>query len=176
MAEEPMCTIRVVRPSLLVDTLRSYKILLNGAVAGSIGHDSTLEIAAPAGAIAIEARIDWCRSNPLKISTVPGQTVEIEVRNHWGALLGLWAITLGRNSYLLLTQRPRPRKLKKPEAAPAIARWPRRMASAWTVRSCGPDAALHFQSRRSVNYGRDEVAVSRQRGRLGGSVQFCFIS
>jgi hypothetical protein len=105
VADGTMCTIRVVRPSLLVDTLRSYKILLNGNVAGTIGHNSTLEIAAPAGATTIEARIDWCRSNALKLNTVPGQTIEIEVRNYWGALLGLWAVTFGRNRYLLLTQR-----------------------------------------------------------------------
>lgn len=105
MAQDAMCTIRVVRPSLLADTLRSYKILLNGNVAGSIGHNGTLEIAAPAGTVTIEARIDWCRSNALTVNAVPGQTVEIEVRNNWGAFLGLWAVTFGRNSYLRLTQR-----------------------------------------------------------------------
>jgi hypothetical protein len=106
MAEGDMCTIRLVRPSLFVDRIRSYKILLNGKMAGSIGHDSAIEIAAPAGAITLEARIDWARSRPLTINTVPGERIEIEVRNHWGARLGLWAITFGKNSYLLLTQRP----------------------------------------------------------------------
>jgi hypothetical protein len=106
MAEGNMCTIRLVRPSLLADRVRSYKILLNGNVAGSIGHDSTLEIAAPAGAITLLAKLDWVRSAPLTIHTVPRQVVEIEVRNHWGLGRALWAITFGRNSYLLLTQRP----------------------------------------------------------------------
>ena len=70
---------------------------------GKIGNNSTLEIAAPAGSMTIEARIDWARSQPLTIKTVPHQTFEIEVRNHWGASRALWAITFGRGSYLLLT-------------------------------------------------------------------------
>jgi hypothetical protein len=106
MAGDNMGTIRIIRPSLLADVIRSYQILLNGKVAGSIGNNSTIEIAARAGANTIEAKIDWGRSLPLTINTVPHQTVEIEVRNHWGALWALWAITFGRNSYLLLTQRP----------------------------------------------------------------------
>jgi hypothetical protein len=108
MAEDNTCTIRLVRPPLFADRIRSYKILLNGKVAGSIGHDSTLEIAAPAGATRLEAKLDWARSRPLTINTLPRETIEIEVRNHWGLGRALWAITFGRNSYLLLTQRPTP--------------------------------------------------------------------
>ena len=70
MAEDNVCTIRFVRPPLFADRIRSYKILLNGKVAGSIGHDSTLEIAAPAGATTLEARIDWARSRP----PLPGES------------------------------------------------------------------------------------------------------
>jgi proline racemase len=106
MAEANMCTIRVVRPSQFADMIRSYQILLNGKDAGTISRNGVLEIAVPAGPITIEATIDWGRSRPLAINTVPGQLIEIEVSNHWGALLALWAITFGKNSYLLLTPRP----------------------------------------------------------------------
>jgi hypothetical protein len=106
MIEDGMCTIRLVRPALFVDRIRSYQILLNGNKAGMISHDSTLEIRVPAGPVTIEAKIDWARSQPLTINTVPGQTIEIEVRNHWGTVLGLWAISFGRGTYLLLTPRP----------------------------------------------------------------------
>jgi hypothetical protein len=105
MAEGNLCTIRLVRPPRFADRIRSYQILLNGKIAGSIDNDSALEIAAPAGAITIEAEIDWARSRPLTINTVPRERIEIEVRNRWGALLSLWAIAFGKNSYLLLTQR-----------------------------------------------------------------------
>jgi hypothetical protein len=106
MAEDNLCTIRLVRPAAYADLIRSYKILLNGKPAGSIANKGTLEIAAPAGPNTVEARIDWGRSEPLTINAAPHQTVEIEVRNHWGPLLALWAITFGKNSYLVLTQRP----------------------------------------------------------------------
>jgi hypothetical protein len=106
MVEDNMCTIRLVRPSLFVDRIRSYQILLNGKQAGKIGNNSTLEIRVPAGPVTIEARLDWVRSQPLTINAPPGQTLEIEVRNHWGASRALWAISFGRNTYLLLTPRP----------------------------------------------------------------------
>ena len=106
MVEANPSTIRLVRPSLFVDVLRSYRILVNGSDAGKIGNNSTLEIRAPAGPVTIEARLDWVRSQPLTIDAVPGQTLEVEVRNHWGASRALWAISFGRNSYLVLTPRP----------------------------------------------------------------------
>ena len=106
MIEDNMCTIRLVRPPLFVDRIRSYQILLNGKKAGKISHDSTLEIRVPAGPVTIEAKIDWARSQPLTINAVPGQTIEIEVRNHWGTARALWAISFGRDTYLLLTPRP----------------------------------------------------------------------
>jgi hypothetical protein len=100
------CTIRVVRPSQYVDMLRSYQIMLNGGKVGSIARNDVLEVTAPAGKATIEARIDWGRSRPLMIDAKPGQTIEIEVRNRWGSLLAIWAITFGRGSYLELRPRP----------------------------------------------------------------------
>ena len=43
------------------------------------------------------------RSRPLTIEAAPRQKIEIEVVNNWGALLSLWAITFGKNTYLKLT-------------------------------------------------------------------------
>ena len=106
IVEANACTIRLVRPSLLVDVLRSYRILVNGRESGKIGNNSTLEISVSAGPVTIEARLDWVRSQPLTIHAMPGQTLEVEVRNQWGASRALWAISFGRNSYLVLTPRP----------------------------------------------------------------------
>jgi hypothetical protein len=105
MTDNNTCTIRLVRPSLLVDRIRSYQILLDGKQAGKIGNDSTLELRIPAGPVTVQAKLDWTRSQPLTINAVPGQTIEIEVRNHWGTTRALWAISFGRDSYLLLTRR-----------------------------------------------------------------------
>jgi hypothetical protein len=65
-----------------------------------------LDIDAPSGALRIEARIDWGRSRPLSIDASPDQIIEIEVSNEWSPLLGLWAITFGKNNYLTLRQLP----------------------------------------------------------------------
>jgi hypothetical protein len=105
MAGDGTCKIRLVRPSRLADRIRSYNILVNGKSAGFIGNNGTLEIAAPAGAITIQAAIDWARSAPLTVNALPDQTIEIEVSNPWSSWKALWAVTFGRNTYLLLTPR-----------------------------------------------------------------------
>ncbi|MCK1352607.1 hypothetical protein IVB56_16265 [Bradyrhizobium sp. CW7] len=98
------CTIRFVRASQYADWLRSYELWVNGTSVGKLARNGVLEITLPAGACTIEATIDWGRSQPLVVRTTPGQTVEIEVRNRWGAWAALWAISFGKNSYLVLTE------------------------------------------------------------------------
>jgi hypothetical protein len=85
---------------------RSYKLFINGRQVGSIARNAVLDLEAPSGPLTIDARIDWGRSRPLRIDAAPKQKIEIEVSNHWGALLSLWAITFGFRSYLVLKQRP----------------------------------------------------------------------
>lgn len=104
MTDANTCNIRFVRPSQYVDRLRSYELWVNGTSVGKIARDDALEITTPAGACTIEARIDWCKSQPLIVRTVPGETVEIEVRNKWGPWAFLWGISFGKNSYLILTE------------------------------------------------------------------------
>jgi hypothetical protein len=79
--------------------------MLDGKDMGRIGNNGALEFASRAGSMTIEAKIDWARSQPLTINTVPHQTFEIEVRNPWSAALSLWAVSFGRDSYLTLTPR-----------------------------------------------------------------------
>jgi hypothetical protein len=102
------CMLRIVRRSEFADVFRSYKIFINGTAVGSIAHDSVLDLEVPSGPLTIEARVDWGRSRPLAIEAVPGKKIEIEVSNHWGALLSLWAVTFGYRSYLMLKQLPAP--------------------------------------------------------------------
>ncbi|MET4121296.1 hypothetical protein ABIB85_007747 [Bradyrhizobium sp. JR1.5] len=104
MTDVNACTIRFVRPSQYADRLRSYELWVNGTSVGKLARNGALEITLPAGACTIEATIDWGRSQPLIVRTTPGQTVEIEVRNRWGAWAALWAISFGKNSYLVLTE------------------------------------------------------------------------
>ena len=100
------CMLRFVRGSGYADWLRQYKIFINGAQVGALARNSALDVEVPSGALTIEARVDWGRSEPLTIEAAPGQRIEIEVSNHWGALLALWGSTFGFRSYLTLKRRP----------------------------------------------------------------------
>jgi hypothetical protein len=100
------CRLRLVRGSGYADRLRRYKIFIDGAQVGTIARDAVLDLEVPSGPHTIEARIDWGRSQPLTIEATPDQRIEIEVSNHWGALLALWAITFGFRSYLTLKRLP----------------------------------------------------------------------
>ena len=108
MVTSAPCMLRIIRRSGFADALRSYKIFINGKAVGSIARDSVLDLEVPSGPLTIEARVDWGRSRPLAIEAVPGKKFEIEVSNHWGALLSLWGATFGYRSYLLLKQLPAP--------------------------------------------------------------------
>lgn len=98
-------TIRLVRPKRYADMIRSYRIFLNGREVGSIGNGGVLEFAAPAGRNTLVGKIDWARSEPFEIVTQPGETVEVEIANRWGAFLSIWGVTFGMNSYLKFTRK-----------------------------------------------------------------------
>ena len=106
MSTGATCTLRIVRGSGYADRLRSYKIFINGAQVGTIARDTVLDLQVPSGPLTIEARLDWGRSQPLTIEATPDQRIEIEVSNHWGALLALWGITFGFRTYLTLKRLP----------------------------------------------------------------------
>jgi hypothetical protein len=94
----------IVRRGGFADSLRPYKIFANGEQVGTIKKNSVLHLDVPSGTIKVEARIDWGESEPLTITAAPGQTIEIEVSNHWGLWLALWGATFGSHSYLNLKQ------------------------------------------------------------------------
>ena len=106
MRTNATCKLRIIRHGGSADFLRSYKIIVNGSEVGIIAKESVLDIEVPSGPLRIEARIDWGRSRPLLIEAAPDQRIEIEVSNHWGLLLSLWAITFGSGSYLVLKRLP----------------------------------------------------------------------
>ena len=104
MTDANVCKIRFIRTSQYADMLRTYQLRIDGRKVGTIARDDAFEVRVLAGDHVIEARIDWARSKPLAIRAAPGETVEIEVRNRWGAWAALWGITFGKNSYLALTE------------------------------------------------------------------------
>ena len=106
MTQQGICTLKFVRSARFADALRSYKIFVNNNQVGTLARNSVLEVQAPSGPLAIQARIDWGRSEPLFVEAAPQQKIEIEVSNRWGAWLALWAVTFGARSYLELKRLP----------------------------------------------------------------------
>ena len=102
MPTKQTSTIRFVRPSRFADLVRRYKLFVNGRQVGVLGASGTLEVEVAPGPQEILARLDWCRSEPLRIETTPGQTVGIDVTNDWSPLLAIWAVTFGHRKYLTL--------------------------------------------------------------------------
>jgi hypothetical protein len=94
----------IIRHHGYADRLRSYKIFVNDEHVGNVGCDSVLDLEVPSGAVKVQARIDWGRSQPLVMNAAPNRTIEVEVSNHWGLPQALWAITFGCRSYLLLKE------------------------------------------------------------------------
>jgi hypothetical protein len=96
--------LKIVRQGGYSDTLRSYKIFVNDDLVGNVARNSVLDLDVPSGAVKVQARIDWGRSRPLVVNAAPNQTIEVEVSNNWGPLLGIWGATFGAGSYLLLKE------------------------------------------------------------------------
>ena len=95
--------LKIIRPrNIYVDRLRSYKIYVDNMLVGTIAPESVLEVEISSGNHLVHAAVDWCRSKPLNCNITQGQVAQIEVNNHWGALLSIWAITFGMGSYLKL--------------------------------------------------------------------------
>jgi hypothetical protein len=104
MPEGATSKLKIIRHGGYADRFRSYKIFVNDQHVGDVARNSVLDFEVPSGAVKVQARIDWGRSRPLDLNASPNQTIELEVSNHWGPLLGLWGATFGAGSYLLLKQ------------------------------------------------------------------------
>jgi len=93
------------RPSQYADKARVYRILVDGAPSGTIKSGGELSLELTAGEHVIQARIDWCRSNALKIVVGSGAPTELEVGSNAlkaGGLSAIYYVTLGYSKYLYL--------------------------------------------------------------------------
>lgn len=62
-----MATLVISRPNWTFDGLRTYLILIDGALSRAIGSGQTVRIELPSGHHDVVAKVDWCRSKPLGI-------------------------------------------------------------------------------------------------------------
>jgi hypothetical protein len=82
-------TLVIKRTNQYANRMRSIRVLVNNVVAGNLNNGESKEYIAPVGSVTIEAKIDWCKAQPLVLSLREGERKEIELgcnatpRNLW---------------------------------------------------------------------------------------------
>ena len=99
-----MTTLTVHRDEGWADKLRKHRILLDGVEIGRLGERDELMHQVSEGRHVIEARIDWCGSQPLSFEA-KAEGVVVTVKSAlrgWRVLLLLFYIIFNRRGYLTL--------------------------------------------------------------------------
>ncbi len=101
-------TLILVRPKQWCDRLRNYRILVDGAEVGRLAPGAELRVELPEGEREIVAKIDWARSNRLRLDIRAGEATELEVGANaqgWLLVAGIYFATIGFWQYLYLRHR-----------------------------------------------------------------------
>ena len=100
--------IRIARGASYKDVmLRPYRIYINGVYRGKIKKNETKDFEVKNGKHEICAKIDWCRSNKLRVE-VKDTVVDVEVGNfsvERRSFLALFYITFLRHKFLWLREK-----------------------------------------------------------------------
>lgn len=59
--------------------MRSFELYLNGRKIGDIGDHEIKKYAVPPGVYSLEAKIDWCGSQPLALTLGKDDTIHVQV-------------------------------------------------------------------------------------------------
>ena len=99
-----MATLTVRRDKGYADKLRKYRILLDGSEIGQLAEGAILRQDISEGPHELEARVDWCGSQPLGFDAVAGDQVVVvrSALRGWGVMLALWYTIFNRRGYLAL--------------------------------------------------------------------------
>lgn len=97
-------------PSLLItrdrgyaDCLRGYRVLLDGAFVGTVAPRGGLRLEVGPGEHVVEARIDWCGSQPLRFAATGEHHIAIKsALRGWRLVLALVYVLFLHRSYLTL--------------------------------------------------------------------------
>jgi hypothetical protein len=88
--------------------LRAYKIVLDGAVIGTIGNDETKVFSIVPGQHSLSLKIDWCGSKPVAFAVADGDFLTFDAKSNLRGpkLVGAsWRSLFAWNSWLRLEQR-----------------------------------------------------------------------
>jgi hypothetical protein len=97
--------LNVKRPNQYADKSRRYRIYVDGARVGTLKAREELSLDVPVGEHDVIARIDWCRSNVLKVNVRTPEPTEVEVSSNamnGAGFLALYYVTFGYSKYLSL--------------------------------------------------------------------------
>lgn len=86
------------------DHLRSYEVVIDGAVTGQLGPGESCTCEVAPGSHEVYVKIDWCRSQKLDVCLTPGQTVKFGCAPRANLFTDLYWATLGRSRYIKLTR------------------------------------------------------------------------
>ncbi len=90
------------RANAYQDRARAYKVLLDGAEAGSVKRGETVSVDAAPGAHTLQMKIDWATSEPVQVNVVGGQDLHFECWPNAKPLTAIYWTTLGRKKYIAL--------------------------------------------------------------------------
>jgi hypothetical protein len=104
-----MPLLQLTRSNEYVNSLRSIKIFLDGKLLGTIKNAETKDFEIPEGNHLLQAKIDWCSSNTISFTIVPGETKAFSMNsfaqnNRLGIFATIYYISLGTNKFLHLKQ------------------------------------------------------------------------
>jgi hypothetical protein len=83
------------------DRLRDYKVVIDGVVAGKIGHDTDQVFDLAPGTHEVQLRIDRASSQPIEVRLGPGEQARLTCRGRNPLAAGYWA-AFGRSRYVVL--------------------------------------------------------------------------
>ena len=100
--------IQVYRPKQYADMTREYKLLADNVEITTLKRGETIGVSIPENTNVLQARIDWCYSQEVKISELNG--IQLTVKNNFSGnilkvlLLTLYYVSFGKNKYLKIEQ------------------------------------------------------------------------
>ena len=99
-----MATIRIQRTNEYQNAIRKINIYIDGKKAGSIENGKTIDFSVETGSHTIVAKIDWCRSQELKLECKENSINSIQLSGNKSIFLALYYTTFARSKYLTLTE------------------------------------------------------------------------
>lgn len=100
--------IKINRNRRFIDSLRSYKVILDECYIGDISTDEIKTFEVTPGNHTIYLKIDWCRSNKLDFYASENEVIEFDCDcsiKGWRILINIIYITFLKNKYLWIKKK-----------------------------------------------------------------------